>query len=293
MKDYLIRIKTRTGNIIGFTCVTTEIVKQACHKHGTAATASIAFGRALTCAALMGGLLEHDQRVALKFEGSGPLKKILAEATSAGYVRGYVSVPNVDLPLKNGKPDVESAIGRAGLLTVTKDLGLKTPYEGVVHLYTSEIGEDLAYYLTQSEQTPSAVGVGVFVEKDYSISAAGGFLIQALPPADESMIEQLIQQIEKLPPLTELLRQGQTPEHLADALFANMPYDVVGTLPLEFRCTCTQQRMEDALVALGIKDLKELLKQRETEVFCEYCRTSYLFTPAQIEAVLKRISLQN
>jgi molecular chaperone Hsp33 len=290
VNDYLIRLKARTGNIIGFTCVTTNVVHEACRKHGTAPTASIAFGRALTGAALMSGLLEAGQKVGLKFEGGGPLKKILAEATADGDVRGYVGEPNVDLHLREGKPDVVSAIGRAGLLTVTKDLGLKAPYEGVTHLYTSEIGEDLAYYFAQSEQTPSAVGVGVYIETDHSIAAAGGFLVQALPPVEDSLIDQLVRQIEQLPPLNEILRNGQTPEQLAHILFAEIPYDVVGaTLPLRFRCTCNPAKMERALIALGKKELADLATRPAVDVVCEYCRTSYAFPRAQVQALLEHI----
>ena len=179
--DYLVRMLTKTGNVRALACVTTKLVNEICQRHKTSVTASRALGRVVTGTALMGALLKPGQRVAVKFEGNGPLKKILAEAESDGSVRGYVGVPDVELPLKQGKIDVAGAIGRAGFLTVAKDLRLKEPYKGTVQLYTSEIAEDFAYYFTESEQIPSAVGLGGYVEPDMHISAAGGFLIQPSP----------------------------------------------------------------------------------------------------------------
>lgn len=182
VSDYLVRILSKNGKVRALACTTTDLVNELKRRHDTWPTASAALGRALTGGALFGSLLKTGQRVALKFEGNGPLKKILIEADSNGAVRGCVGVPHVHLPEKGGKLDVAGALGRAGFLTVSKDLGLKEPYRGTVQLYSSEIAEDLALYLTESEQIPSAVGLGIFVETDNSIAAAGGFLIQALPP---------------------------------------------------------------------------------------------------------------
>lgn len=289
MNDYLVRIVTKAGNVRGIACVTTELVNHACRQHGTNPTASDALGRVLTCGAMMGALVKDKQRVALKFEGNGPLKKILVEANNHGEVRGYVSVPEVDLLPRNGKPDVASAIGKAGFLTVTRDLRLKEPYKGIIQLYTSEIAEDLALYLTESEQVPSAVGVGVLVAPDKTVAVAGGFLIQSLPPADKALIEQLVHQIEQMPPLTELLVQGKTPEDLFASMFTGIPYDVLETQPLVFRCSCNKHRIEHALIALGIEDLTQLIQEGGASVFCEFCRTPYHFSREELEQILERI----
>jgi molecular chaperone Hsp33 len=289
VQDYLVRAITTLGNVRGLACVTTHLVNNVCHKHETCPVASVALGRALTGGALMGALLKNTQRVALKFEGNGPLKKILVEANSFGEVRGYVGAPRVDLPLNNGKLDVAAAIGHAGFLTVTKDLGLKEPYKGMVQLYTSEIAEDLAYYFTESEQIPSAVGLGVFVSPDGNISAAGGFLIQSLPPANEAVIEQLVHQIEKMPPITELLRDGKTPENILDVIFAEIPFETLETQALTFRCSCSKERMERALISLGSEELSGLLKDGEAEVICEFCRTRYLFNQEELEQLIRQI----
>lgn len=283
----MVRIITRSGTVRALACVTTQLVGEACRRHGTWPTASAALGRALTGGALFGALLKTGQRVALRFEGNGPLKKIIVEAESNGTVYGYVGVPEVDLPLKNGRLDVAGALGHAGLLNVTKDLRLKEPYKGTVILYTSEIAEDLAYYLTSSEQVPSAVGLGVFVETDGSIAAAGGFLIQALPPHDEQVIDALMERIGKLPPLSDLLRGGATPEQLLDLLFAGIPCDTLEKRALAFHCSCSRDRIERGLVSLGRQELAALLQQEGgAEVTCEFCRESYRFSRAELEELL-------
>ncbi len=290
MKDYLVRAMTNTGNICAFACITSHLVQEICQQHDTCPTATVALGRALTGGALMGALLQDDQRLALKFEGNGPLRKILVEADSAGHVRGYVGVPQVNLPLKQGAFDVVSAVGRAGFLTVTKDLCLKEPYKGVVQLCSSEIAEDLAYYFAESEQIPSAVGAGVFVEASGKVTTAGGFLVQSLPPADKGLIEDLTRYIGQMPPITELLRRGATVEGVLEQLFQDIPLKELDTQPLAFKCTCSKQRMERALVALGVDDLTEMsLDPNPTEVHCEFCRVRYSFRPEEIKRLADNI----
>lgn len=290
MNDYLVRIITASGSVRALACITTELVNEACRRHGTWPTASVALGRALTGGTLMGALLKTGQRVALSFEGNGPLKKILVEADANGAVRGSVRVPAVHMEGEDGRLDVAGALGKAGLLTVTKDLGIKEPYRGIVPLATSEIGEDLAQYLTESEQIPSAVGLGVFVEPDNSVSAAGGFLIQALPPSDDAVVERLMERLAGLPPLTALLRQGTTPEDLLARLFAGIPYTVLEKRALAFVCSCSRERIERVLLSLGKQDLAELLeKQGETEVTCEFCLERYHFDRPDVERLLDSI----
>ncbi|GBC63260.1 Hsp33 family molecular chaperone HslO [Desulfonema ishimotonii] len=289
MKDYLVRVITRNGNVRGLACVTTKLVDKACRLHGTYPTAAAALGRALTGGVLMGALLKSRQRVALRFEGNGPLKKILAEADSTGAVRGYVGNPLVDLPLKNGKFDVAGAIGRAGFLTVTKDLGVKEPYQGIVQLYTSEIGEDLAYYFVESEQIPSAVGVGVYAEPDSGITAAGGFLIQSLPPSDDAVIDRLVSQIQTLPPVTEMIRDGRTPEEMLEMMFAGVPIDILEKREVAFHCTCSRERMERALISLGADEIRAIIEEQgEAEVNCEFCRENYTFNREALTALAEK-----
>ncbi|MDO8444638.1 MAG: Hsp33 family molecular chaperone HslO [Deltaproteobacteria bacterium] len=291
MGDYLVRIITRAGNIRAMACVTTGLVNEARKRHNTFPTASAALGRALTGGVLMGAMLKTGQKVALKFEGSGPLKKVIVEADSNGTVRGYVGVPDVYMVKEDGKLDVAGAVGKAGFLTVTKDIGLKEPYKGMVQLYTSEIAEDLAFYLTESEQIPSAVALGVYVEPDTSISAAGGFLIQTLPPQDNELIDLLINRAGKLPPVTKLLREGRTPEGILDLLFANIPYDILEKRTLAFQCSCSREKIERALISLGREELTSMIEGQEgAEVKCEFCRNNYSFTNGELENLLNNIS---
>ncbi len=207
--DSLERIISNSGNLFGIACSTTNLVTQACKMHDTGPTAALALGRALTGSLLLAALLKDKQSVQLKFEGNGPLGKIITEAGCEGWARGYISFPQADVPLQNGIIDVAGGLGRAGFLTVTKNIGFEKKYSGTVQLLTSEIGEDIAYYLSESEQVPSAVSVGVHFEKDGRITSAGGFIIQSLPPADDTLISMLEEQIIKIGPITSLLKKGQ------------------------------------------------------------------------------------
>ena len=288
MNDYLVRIFTKEGNIRGLACITTNLVEEARRRHGTFPTASAALGRALTGGALLGALLKTGQRVALTFEGNGPLKRIIVEAESNGAVRGYVEVPDIYLVREDGKLDVAAALGRTGLLTVTKDLGLKELSKSVVRLCSGEIAEDLAFYLTESEQIPSALGLGVYVEPDKHVSAAGGFLIQALPPQHESMLDTLIERLGQLPPVTQLLREGNNPERILERLFAGMPYDTLEKRALAFHCSCTRETIERVLISLGREKLTRMIAEQDTtHVSCEFCGQRHPFSREELTRLMK------
>jgi molecular chaperone Hsp33 len=288
--DYLVRTITKDGSVRALACVTTHLVDEARRRHGTYPTASAALGRALTGGVLMGALLKSGQRVALKFEGHGPLKKIVVEAESNGIVRGYVEVPTVSLPPRGKKLDVAGALGKEGFLTITKDLRMKEPYTGIVRLYSGEIAEDLAFYLVESEQIPSAVGLGVFVDPDGSVAAAGGFLIQSLPPANEDLIDKLAGHVKELPPITELLRAGKTPEDLLELIFADIPFITLEKYVLAFRCSCSRRQVEKALLSLGREELASLLEQQEeTAVTCEFCHENYVFNREALKQLLEEM----
>jgi molecular chaperone Hsp33 len=287
--DYRIRSLAEDGGVRAIACVTTGLVAECCRRHGAWPTAGAALGRALTGGALMGALLKDLDRVALKFEGNGPLGKILVEADGRGAVVGYVGNPQVDLPARDGAPNVAGALGRAGFLTVTRDLGLREPYRGVVRLATSEIGEDLAHYFLESEQIPSAVGVGVYQDAT-GVTAAGGFLVQSLPGADPEMVDGVIDQIRGLPPVTEQLRDGRRPEKMIAAIFGEIPYRILEQDPLRFQCHCGRERFERALVALGREELADLAKRtKDTVLTCEFCRETYVFTPDALKTLLAEL----
>ena len=290
MKDYLVRVTAKNADIRALACVTTHLVEESCKRHGTYPTASAALGRALTAGTLMGALLKTGQRVAFKFEGNGPLRKIVVEAESNGAVRGYVAEPRVDLPSGNEKLDVSGALGKEGLLTVIKDLRLKEPYKSVVKLYSGEIAEDLAYYLAESEQIPSAVGLGVYVEPDGRVSAAGGFLLQSLPPADEELIDRLVERIGALPGVTEMLRRGETPEKILDSIFGDIPIQVLEKRELAFQCSCSKERVKRALISLGPEEIGSIAAgEEQVDVACEFCGEKYVFLRDELERLIDEI----
>lgn len=290
MNDYLVRVIARDGRVRGLACVTTNLVAEACKSHGTLPTASAALGRALTAGALMGSLLKTGQRVALRYEGAGPLKKIIVEADSDGSVRGYVAEPLVQLMRPDGKLDVASALGRAGFLTVTKDLRLKEPYRGMVQLYSGEIAQDLALYLVESEQIPSAVALSEFIDSEGNIEVAGGYLIQAVPPVDPDVVDQLMNRIQELPPLSDQLRSGKTPEQILELLFKDIPHDTLEKRALAFSCSCSRERIERVLISMGKEEIAGLVEEQGgAEVTCEFCRQQYSFSKADLQGLLKEL----
>jgi len=287
MKDILHRVIADDGKFFGLACDTTRLVNEACHKHDVGPTAAAALGRALTGSALLAALLKDGQYVQLKFEGSGPLGKIITEAGYDGWTRGYVANPQADVPLKNGSVDVASGLGRAGFLTVTKDIGGKQKYQGMTQLYTSEIGEDIAYYLLESEQTPSVVGLSIHLQPDGTISAAGGYLIQALPPVDEGIITNLEHKVSGLASVSRMLKDGAVPAEILSQLFADIPHHSTASTELIYQCSCSVEKMERAVFSLGNDELKYLLEHEGgANVQCEFCRDSYHFDRAALEKML-------
>jgi molecular chaperone Hsp33 len=288
MSDYLVRIIAKSGSVRGLACVTTDLVNEITKRHGTLPTATAALGRSLTAGTLLGALLKTGQRVALRYEGNGPLQKIIVEADSNGSVRGYVGNPQVHLLRQDGKLDVAQGLGRAGFLTVAKDLGLKEPYRGTVQLYSSEIAQDLALYLVESEQIPSAVGLAEFMELDGSVAAAGGFLIQAVPPVDPSVVDELMTRIENLPPLSELLHKGKTPEQILELLFEGIPYVTLEKRALAFACSCSRERIEGVLLSMGRGELVSMREEQHgADVTCEFCGKKYTFTEDDLSHLIE------
>lgn len=287
MVDHLQRVITQAGNFFGIACVTTNLVAEACRRHDVGPTAATALGRALTGATLLAALLKGEQSVLLRFEGNGPLRKIITEAGCSGWVRGYVAEPHAEVPLRQGRIDVAAALGHAGLLTVTKDIGGPQRYQGTIELYSSEIGEDLAYYLTRSEQTPSTLALGIRLHPSGTIAAAGGFLIQALPPADERLLGRLEERIASLPPVSEMLLAGRGPADILATVFDAIPCRKTAETPLRYQCSCSRDKMQRAILTLAGQDQDDLLQREEgLEVRCEFCRQSYHFSREETRDLL-------
>ncbi|BHH85060.1 Hsp33 family molecular chaperone HslO [Desulforhopalus sp. 52FAK] len=291
MADIIERVISTSGDFFGVACNTTTLVSEACRRHDVGPLAGAALGRALTGNALLAALLKDDQSILLKFEGNGPLKKIITEAGYNGWTRGYVKEPHADLPLKDGRIDVAGGLGHAGLLTVVKNIATSQKYPGTIPLYTSEIGDDLAYYLAQSEQTPSTLGLTVHFKTDGSVAAAGGFLVQSLPPADETALDHIEQEIAQLPPLSELFGSGMQPSEILSLLFKNVPHKKIHSKPLSYSCSCSHEKMEGALLSLGKDDLKNLYDtENRAEVRCEFCRQAYEFNASELLSLIRKAS---
>lgn len=294
MADQIVRALCLSGGIRILACSTTDLSREICELQQTSPTASIALSRGLAAGALMGSLLKDGQRTALKFEGNGPLRKMIVEADNDGAIRGSVANPAADLEPNGQKWDVAGLIGRAGFLTVSKDLGFGgQPYQGVVQLITSEVGDDLAYYLTDSEQTPSAVGLGAVMTDNMKIAVSGGFLVQSLPKADDMEIEKIMARIANFPPLSTLLLDGAA-EAVIRELFGDIPYTILESHEIFFRCGCGEKKVERALLTLGKEELQDMrLKDGKAEVTCEYCRKTYKLDSTELDKLIAMASEQH
>lgn len=283
--DYLVRALAAGGQIRALCCRTTQLVDEARRRHDTYPTATAALGRTLTGALLLGAMLKREETVTLQLVGDGPLGSVIADADAHGHVRGYVREPHVHLPsTPAGKLDVAGAVGRTGSLYVIRDLGLKEPFRGSVPLVSGEIAEDLTYYFARSEQTPSAVALGVLVDTDNSALAAGGYLLQLMPGADPDLAAPLEQAASRLGPISSAVHAGKTPEEILQLLLGELELTQLDREPVSYRCRCTRQRLERALVTLGPDELTELAQQPEgAELVCHFCAERYQFTPEDLE----------
>jgi molecular chaperone Hsp33 len=292
MSDYIVRATALEGKVRAFACITTDLVRELSDRHGCLALASAALGRTATMGAMMGVMLKGNESVTVQVRGDGPLGKIIVTSDADAKVRGYIENPQVVLPPKPGgayddveKLDVGAGVGD-GFLFVIKDLGMKEPYTGSVPLHNGEIAEDFVYYFAQSEQTPSALALGVLVDKDQSVKAAGGFLIQLLPGVSDEDISYLEEQISKFPHITSLLVQGATPEDILKRL---LPGDVnfLHQYPVAFTCDCSRERFETGLLTLGPAEIRSMLEEdKGAELVCHFCNEKYPFAEADLEKLL-------
>ena len=260
------------------------------HRHGTSPVVTAALGRLLSGGAMMGVMMKgEDDLMTVQVKGSGPVRGLTVTADSKGNVKGYPEEPEVLLPAnRKGKLDVAGAVG-PGILKVIKDMGLKEPYVGQVALQTSEIAEDLTYYFAVSEQVPSAVGLGVLMEKNNTVKQAGGFIIQLMPFAEEKLIARLEEKVAAVTSVTDLLEQGFTPQMLLHHILGEFGLEIADRIPARFQCNCSKERVEKVIASIGRKDIQEMIDEgKPIEVKCHFCNTAYEFTPEELSEILEQ-----
>ena len=293
--DKLVRAIAASGSIKAVAVTTRDLTEQARNIHKTLPTATAALGRTLAAASMMGNALKKENAsLTLQIKGGGPLGTLLAVSGHTGCVRGYVQNPQVDLPLRaDGKLDVGGAVGSNGSLTVIKDLGMKEPYTGSVGLLGGEIAEDLAAYFVESEQIPTACALGVLVDRDQSVKAAGGYIVQLLPGADEDVATQLEGGVLAAGPVTALLEQNPDPAALLQTVLSGFDVEILETSPISYQCYCSRDRVERALISMGVEELEDLLAQQGgCELGCQFCDKIYRYSASELEALIQRLKAQ-
>ena len=291
MNDYIIRVFSKEAGLRGLVCSTAGLAGEAARRHSAAPVAAAVLGNGLTAAALLGALLKVQQRVAIKIEADGPLRKLVAEADAYGRVRGYVAESDLNWPLPIDAAAMAGALGRQGLLTVVKDLGLRDLYHGAVELQGGDIGASLLHYFHKSEQAPALVQLGLIMD-GATPAAAGGLLFQPLPGADPAVLARVSDNLAGLPPLAAALAAGQTPEQIAAQALDGIDYTVLEQRPLAFACSCSRERSRQALKVLTEDDLLALIVEGEAVIDCHFCHQRYVFDREELGAILDEIETE-
>lgn len=287
MSDYMIRATAADSQIRAFAITSKELVEEARKRHNTSPVVTAALGRLMSGAVMMGSMMKGEKDLlTIQVKGDGPMRGMTVTADAAGNVKGYPYVPDVILPANaKGKLDVAGALG-AGTLSVIKDMGLKEPYIGQTTLQTSEIAEDLTYYFAASEQVPSAVGLGVLMNKENTVEQAGGFIIQLMPFAEESVIERLEKKVAEVASVTSLLAQGYNPEMILEKLLGEFGLEITDQMPAQFFCNCSKERVEKALASISKEEMDDIIKDGEPiEVNCDFCNTHYTFDIDELKEI--------
>lgn len=279
MNDYLVKALAFDGQVRAYATSTTDMVNEAVRRHQAWPTAAAALGRAMTGGTMMAAMLKGEDKLTIKIEGGGPMGPIIVDSNAQGKTRGYAHNMQVHFDLnEHGKLDVARAVGTNGMFSVVKDLGLKEHFTGSVPIVSGELGEDFTYYFASSEQVPSSVGLGVLVNPNNTIQAAGGFIVQLLPGTEESVVDQLEQQIANMPPISKLIEKGKTPEEILHVIFGNS-VEILETQPVEFSCHCSKERIANALISLGTEELDDMIeKDGGAETQCHFCNEIYQFS---------------
>lgn len=291
MKDYLIKALAFNGEVRAYAVHTTETIGEAQRHHDTWPTATAALGRSMTAATMMGAMVKGDDKLTIKIEGNGPLGAMVIDANGHGEVRGYVANPQTHFDLNEmGKLDVRRAVGTEGMLTVVKDLNMKEFFTGQVPLISGEIAEDFTQYFVVSEQVPSAVALGVLVNPDNTVKAAGGFILQVMPGASEETISALEKSIEQMEPISKMIDDGLTPEEILNTVLGAENVSVLDTMDVKFSCNCSKERFGNAIIGLGEKEIVEMIEEEgKAEASCHFCLETYVYPKEELEGFLDEI----
>ncbi|WFA09891.1 Hsp33 family molecular chaperone HslO [Tissierella sp. Yu-01] len=292
MKDYMVRGIDKLGKIRVFVARTTNLVEEARRIHNTSPTATAALGRTLTVAAIMGSMMKNEKDLlTLKISGDGPLGKIFVVANNRGHVKGEVDHPMADVPSRSdGKLDVGTLVGRNGSITTIMDLGLKDPYIGQSSIVSGEIAEDIANYYVVSEQVPSAVSLGVLVNKDITCKAAGGYIIQLMPGVTDEEISIIEDTLSKIDSMSTMIDKGLTPEEIVEKLLGSFEMEILDRLDLEYHCDCSREKIEKVIISLGKKEIQDIIEEDgQAEVVCHFCNTKYQFNKDELTKLLLTI----
>ena len=290
MEDYLVKALAYDGFVRAYAVSATRTVSEAQQRHDTWNTASAALGRAMVGSLLLGSTLKGDDKLTVKIQGNGPAGAIIIDSNGRGDVKGYIKNPHISLPLNGqGKLDVRGAVGDQGIFTVIKDLGLKEPFSGQTPIVSGELGEDFTYYLAVSEQIPSAVGLSVLVDTDDSIRTAGGFLLQIMPGADETVIDSIENRLQGLPRVSSLLDEGKSPEEILTVLLNDTKVEVLEKMPVQFRCDCSKEKFATAIITLGADEIQEMMDEDHgAEAVCSFCGNKYHFDEQELAGLKER-----
>ncbi|UOW68201.1 Hsp33 family molecular chaperone HslO [Paraclostridium bifermentans] len=292
MKDYVLRSTAGDGQVRAFVATTRNMVERARDLHKTSKVATAALGRTLTATSMMGLMMKNDgDKITVIIKGGGPIGSILATANSKGIVKGYVDNPNVVVEdYENGKLNVAAAVGSEGTVRVTKDLGLREPYNGSYPMVSGEIAQDLTYYFALSEQTPSVVALGVLT-KEEEVEYAGGFIVQLMPDATEETISKLESNVANLDSITNMLKEGKAPEDILNIVLDGLNPQILDKCDVGFECECSKERVEGVLISIGQHQLAEMIEEdKKAEIGCQFCNTKYMFDEDELKAILDKMN---
>ncbi|WP_298834242.1 Hsp33 family molecular chaperone HslO [uncultured Planococcus sp.] len=291
MSDYLVRGLGFNGSVRAFAVDSTKTVGEAQRRHMMWPTASAALGRAMTGGVMLGAMLKGDDKVTIKFEGGGPIGALLVDSNAKGGVRGYVSNPQTHFDLNDkGKLDVSRAVGTGGMMSVVKDLGMRDNFTGQTPIVSGEIAEDFTYYFAVSEQVPSSVGLGVLVDTDNSILAAGGFIVQLMPNTDDETITEIEEHLSTIEPVSKMIQRGLSPEEILEVVLGEGNVQILDKMPVHFDCNCSKDRFATAILGLGEKEIQDMIDEDGmAEAQCHFCLETYQYSKEELESFINEL----